>query len=68
MGLRPTRSFGFLTMAMRYLLRQPAFQQIIKGMPLVDLDESELMYIPMRPRPDMPMFGYPATEQIRRNL
>lgn len=47
-----------------YIKRQPAFQQIIKGQPMIDLDESELMYIPMRPRPDQPMYGYPATEQI----
>jgi len=47
-----------------YLKRQPAFQQIIKGQPMIDLDESELMYVPMRPRPDQPMYGYPATEQI----
>jgi Inorganic Pyrophosphatase len=47
-----------------YLRRQPAFQQIIKGLPMIDLDESELMYVPMRPRADLPMFGYPATEQI----
>lgn len=47
-----------------YEKRQPAFQQIIKGLPMNNLDESEIMYVPMRPRPDMPMFGYPATEQI----
>ena len=50
--------------AIDYLKRQPAFQQIIKGQPMIDLDESELMYVPMRPRPDQPMYGYPATEQI----
>jgi hypothetical protein len=47
-----------------YIKRQPAFQQIIKGQPMTDLDETELMYVPMRPRPDQPMYGYPATEQI----
>lgn len=47
-----------------YIKRQPAFQQIIKGQPMTDLDESELMYVPMRPRPDQPMYGYPPTEQI----
>jgi len=50
--------------AIEYIKRQPAFQQIIKGQPMTDLDESELMYVPMRPRPDQPMYGYPATEQI----
>jgi hypothetical protein len=42
----------------------PAYQQIIKGLPLVNFDESEILYAPMRPRPQMPMFGYPPTEQI----
>jgi hypothetical protein len=64
MGMRPTTEYRVSEDGMKYLCRQPAFQQIIKGMPLVDLDESELMYVPMRPRPDMPMFGFPATEQI----
>lgn len=45
-------------------LRQPAFQQIVKGMPMIDLDESEIMYVPMRPRADLPIFGYAPTEQI----
>ena len=36
----------------------PAYQQIIKGLPLVNFDESEILYAPMRPRPQMPMFGY----------
>lgn len=63
-GRRPTSIVELSDDGLRYLKRQPAFQQIIKGLPLVDLDESELMYVPMRPRPDFPMFGYPATEQI----
>lgn len=64
MGMRPATEVRLSPDGEQYLLRQPAFQQIIKGTPLVDLDESELMYVPMRPRPDMPMFGYPGTEQI----
>lgn len=64
MGLRPSTEYRISPEGIRYLERQPAFQQIIKGQPWVNLDESELMYVPMRPRPDMPMFGYPATEQI----
>jgi hypothetical protein len=47
-----------------YLRRQPAFQQIRKGLPSIDLDESEVMYVPMRPRTYMPMFGYSGCEQI----
>lgn len=64
MGLRPSTEYRLSPEGIRYLERQPAFQQIVKGQPWVDLDENELMYVPMRPRPDMPMFGYPATEQI----
>lgn len=47
-----------------YRRRQPAYQQIIKGMPMNNFDETEIMYTPMRPNPAMPMFGYPPTEQI----
>jgi len=64
LGRRPSSTVQVSEDGLRYLRRQPAFQQIIKGMPLVDLDESELMYVPMRPRTNLPMFGYPATEQI----
>lgn len=63
-GRRPDSIIEIDDDGLSYLRRQPAFQQIIKGLPMVDLDESELMYVPMRVRPDMPMFGYPATEQI----
>lgn len=63
-GRRPDSEITITQDGMRYLRRQPAFQQIIKGLPLVDLDEFELMYVPMRPRPNLPMFGYPGTEQI----
>ncbi len=45
---------------------QPAFQQIIKGFPLVNLNASDLMYAPMNPRAELPIFGYPPTEQILR--
>lgn len=63
-GRRPDSTVEISEDGLRYIQRQPAFQQIIKGLPMVDLDESELMYIPMRPRPDLPIFGYPPTEQI----
>lgn len=63
-GRRPDSLVTMTEDGLQYLRRQPAFQQIIKGMPLVDLDESELMYVPMRPRPELPMFGYPPTEEI----
>lgn len=42
----------------------PAFQQIIKGMPLVNFDETELIYTPMRPTTQYPVYGYSPVEQI----
>ena len=42
----------------------PAFQQAIKGLPWVDLDEYEYVYAPMRPRPQAPMWGYSPVEQV----
>ena len=63
-GRRPDSVVEIDDDGLTYLRRQPAFQQIIKGLPMLDLDESELMYVPMRPNPNLPMFGYPATEQI----
>lgn len=47
-----------------YLQRQPAFQQISYGLPMVDLSEDELIYGMQRPQPDMPMFGYSPVQQI----
>jgi hypothetical protein len=43
---------------------QPAYQQIIKGLPLVNLEETELIRKPMRPLPYMPVFGYAPPAQI----
>lgn len=63
-GRRPDSVVEIDANGVEYLRRQPAFQQIRKGLPAIDLDESEIMYVPMRPRSYMPMFGYPATEQI----
>lgn len=42
---------------------QPAYQQIIKGLPMENFDESELIYAPMRPRSYLPIYGYSAVEQ-----
>jgi hypothetical protein len=42
----------------------PAFQQIIKGLPMVNFDLSELLYAPMRPTPQTPVWGYSPVEQI----
>lgn len=63
-GRRPSSVVDLTEDGLVYIRRQPAFQQIIKGMPLVNMDESELMYVPMRPRPEFPIFGYAPTEQI----
>lgn len=63
-GRRPDTIIEADEEGVTYLRRQPAYQQIIKGMPMVNLDEQEILYAPMRPRPDLPMFGYPPTEQI----
>lgn len=42
----------------------PAFQQIIKGLPMTNFDEDELLYAPMRPTPQMPIYGFSPVEQI----
>jgi hypothetical protein len=42
----------------------PAYQQVIKGLPLINLTENELIYAPQRPRPQLPMYGYSEVEQI----
>jgi len=42
----------------------PAYQQIIKGLPSINLTEHELLYRPMRPRPELPLYGYSPVEQI----
>ncbi|MDE2100871.1 MAG: phage portal protein [Patescibacteria group bacterium] len=41
----------------------PAYQQIIKGLPMVNFDETELLYSPMRVRPELPIYGYSPVEQ-----
>ena len=47
-----------------YQHRQPAFQQIIYGLPMINLSEDEIIYGMMRPRPELPIFGYSQVEQI----
>ena len=47
-----------------YERRQPAFQQIIYGLPMINLSEDELMYPMLNPRPEMPVIGYSPVEQI----
>ena len=47
---------------------QPAFQQLTKGLPMLNLHERELLYAPMRPRTNLPIYGYSSVEQIRDYL
>jgi len=42
----------------------PAYQQIIKGLPSINLTERELLYRPMRLRPELPIYGYSPVEQL----
>jgi Phage portal protein len=46
----------------------PAYQQVTKGLPMVNFDETELIYAPMRPQPDLPIYGYSPVEQIYMEL
>jgi hypothetical protein len=43
---------------------QPAYQQIVKGLPMDNYHERELLYMPARPRTDCPIFGFSEVEQI----
>jgi hypothetical protein len=43
---------------------QPAYQQIIKGLPFNNFTERDLLYMPNRPRTNLPIFGYPEVEQV----
>jgi hypothetical protein len=47
-----------------YEERQPAFQQIIYGFPMINLSEDELIYAMMNPLPDLPVFGFSPVQQI----
>lgn len=43
---------------------QPAYQQIIKGLPMDNYTERELVYMPARPRTNFPIGGYSEVMQI----
>jgi len=64
MGRRPDSTYTIDEKGIVYEQRQPAFQQIIYGLPAVDLSEDELIYAHMRPRPELPMYGFSPVEQI----
>lgn len=63
-GRRPTTEARVTPQGIVYDERQPAYQQIIYGLPMVNLSEDELIYGMMRPRPELPVFGYSPVEQI----
>jgi Inorganic Pyrophosphatase/Phage portal protein len=63
-GRRPDTQLEVDGDGVTYLRRQPAFQQIIYGLPMVNLSEDQIHYPIMRPRPEMPVFGYSPIEQI----
>lgn len=42
----------------------PAWQQVIKGLPWQNLDAGEFVYAPMRPTPQEPVYGYSPVQQI----
>lgn len=43
---------------------QPAYQQIIKGLPMNNFTEREIIYMPARPRTELPIYGYSEVEQV----
>jgi len=63
-GRRPDTDLRLDDGSIDYIRRQPAFQQIIYGLPMINLSEDEIIYGMMRPRPDLPIFGYSQVEQI----
>lgn len=42
----------------------PAYQQVVKGLPMVNFSEIELIYAPMRPSPALPIYGLSEVEMI----
>jgi hypothetical protein len=75
-GRRPDSVYNMSENGIVYEKRQPAFQQIIKGMPLINLSEDEIMYQIVRPTPEIPVLGFSpinqlfieATEAIRKTI
>lgn len=63
-GRRPSSTWEQTSDGVIYEQRQPAFQQIVYGLPMLNLSEDELLYAMMRPRPDFPVFGYSPVQQI----
>ena len=42
----------------------PAYQQIIKGLPMVNFHRDELLYVPFNPRPKLPIYGMSNCEYV----
>lgn len=63
-GRRPDSVVDASPDGVTYQRRQPAFQQIIYGLPMINLSEDEIIYAMNNPRPEMPVFGYSPVEQI----
>jgi len=63
-GRRPDTDYRIDASGIVYERRQPAYQQIIYGLPMVNLSEDEIIYGMRRPLPEFPVFGYSAVEQI----
>ena len=63
-GRRPQSIVDVTPNGIVYEKRQPAFQQIIYGLPMINLSEDEIIYGMMRPRAELPVFGYSQVEQI----
>lgn len=63
-GRRPQTTYELDAEGIVYLHRQPAYQQIAYGLPMINFSADEIIYPMESPRPDMPMFGYGRVEQI----
>jgi hypothetical protein len=63
-GRRPDTEVHIGPNGVTYERRQPAFQQIIYGLPMINMSEDEIIYGMMRPRPEFPVFGYSQVEQV----
>ena len=63
-GRRPDTEYQVSDGGIVYEHRQPAFQQIIYGLPMINMSEDEILYGMMRPRPELPIFGFSPIEQI----
>lgn len=52
----------------RPTMPNPAYQQIIKGLPMNNFTMAELLYVPANPMPEHPQYGYGRVEQIMNEV